>query len=45
MLASAMSLSLCVDVMVMSPAYVVSFTSACGDGMAYVYLLNTVYCR
>ena len=29
-----------VDVMVMSSAYVVSFTGACGDGVSDVYILK-----
>ena len=33
MFAFAMFMSLCVDVMVMSSAYGVSFTSACGVGV------------
>ena len=38
----AMLMSLCVDVMVMSSAYVVSFTGACGVGVSDVYILNNV---
>ena len=32
----------CVHVMVMSSAYVVSFTCACGVGVSDVYMLNSV---
>ena len=32
----------CVDVMVMSYSYVVSFTSACGVGMSAVYMMKRV---
>ena len=32
----------CVDVMVMSSAYVVSFAGACGVGLSDVYMLNNV---
>ena len=35
-------ISLCVDVMVMSSAYVVSFTGACGVGVSDVYMLKSV---
>ena len=42
MFAFAMLMSLCVDVMVMSSAYVVSFTSACGVGVSDAYMLNNV---
>ena len=39
----AMFMSLCVDVMeVMSSAYVVSFTGACGVGVSDVYMLKSV---
>ena len=38
----SMSMSLCVDVMVMSSAFVVSFTGACGVGVSDVYMLNSV---
>ena len=38
MLAFTMLMSLCVDVMVMSSAYVVSFTGACGVGVCCVYV-------
>ena len=34
--------SLCVDVMVMSSAYIVSFTGACGVGVSDVYMLKSV---
>ena len=37
-----MLMSLCVDVMVMSSAYVVSFTGACGVGVSDVYMLKSV---
>ena len=33
---------LCVDVMVMSSVYVVSFTGSCGIGVSDVYMLNSV---
>ena len=42
MFAFAMLMSLCVDVMVMSSVYVVSFTGACGVGVSDVYMLNIV---
>ena len=42
MFALAMFMSLCVDVMVMSSAYVVSFTGACGVGVSDVYMLKSV---
>ena len=42
MFALAMFMSLCVDVMVMSSAYVVSFTGAYGVGGSDVYLLKSV---
>ena len=45
MFALAMFMSLCVDVMVMSYAYVVSFTGACGVGVSDVYMLKSVYDR
>ena len=38
----AIFMSLCVDVMVMSSAYVVSFTGACGVGVSDMYMLNNV---
>ena len=38
----AMFISLCVDVMVMSSAYVVRFTGACCVGVSDVYMLNSV---
>ena len=38
----AMFMSLCVDVMVMSSEYVVSFTDVCGVGVSDVYMLNSV---
>ena len=38
----AMLMPLCVDVMVMSSAYVVSFTGACGVGVSDVYMLKSV---
>ena len=40
--AFAMFMSLCVDVMLMSSAYVVNFTSACGVGVSDVYMLKSV---
>ena len=45
MFAFAIFLSLCVDVMVMSSAYVVSFTGACGVGVSDVYMLKSVVDR
>ena len=43
MFALAMFMSLCyVDVMVMSSAYVVSFTGVCGVGVSGVYMLKSV---
>ena len=42
MFALAMYMSLCVDVMVMSPAYVVNFTGACAVGVSDVYMLESV---
>ena len=33
---------MCIDVMVMSSEYVVSFTGACGVGVSDVYKLNNV---
>ena len=42
MFAFAMFMSLCVDVMVMSSAYLVSFTGACGVGVSDVYMLKSV---
>ena len=42
MFAFAMFMSLCIDVMVMSSAYVVSFTGACGGGASDVYMLMSV---
>ena len=41
MFAFAMFMSLCADVMVMSSAYVVSFTGACGLGVSNVYMLKS----
>ena len=38
----AMLMSLCVDVMVMSFMYVISFTGACGVGLSDVYMLKSV---
>ena len=35
-------MALCVDVMMMSSAYVVSFTDSCGVGISDVYMLNSV---
>ena len=40
MFAFTMFMSLCVGVMVMSSAYVVSFTGACGVGVPYVYYVE-----
>ena len=37
-----MFIPLCVDVMVKSSEYVVSFTGACGVGVSYVYILEWV---
>ena len=42
MFAFAMCMSLCVNVMVMSSAYVVSFTCTCGVRVSVVYMLNSV---
>ena len=42
MFAFAMLMSVCVDVMVMWSAYVVSFTGACGVGVSYVNMLKSV---
>ena len=43
MVVFAMFLSLCVDVMLMSSAYVVRFTGgACGVGVSDVYMLKSV---
>ena len=42
MFSFAMFMSLCVDFMVMSSAYVVSFTGACDVGRSDVYMLNSV---
>ena len=42
MFAFAMFMSLCIDVMVISSAYVVSFTGACGVRVSYVYMLKSV---
>ena len=42
MFAFAMFMSLWVDVMVMSSAYIVSFTVVCGVGVSDVYMLNNV---
>ena len=42
MFAFAMFMSLCVDVMVMSSAWVVSFTGACRVGVSDVYMLKSV---
>ena len=41
----AMFMLLCVDVMVMSSAYIVSFTGACGVGVSDVYMLKSVVDR
>ena len=32
----------CVDVMLMSSAYVVRFTGVCGVGVSYVYMLKSM---
>ena len=37
-----MFLSMCVDGMVVQSAYSVSCSGACGVGMSYVYMLNSV---
>ena len=42
MFAFVMLMSLCVDVMVISSAYVASFTGACGVGVSGVYMLKSV---
>ena len=42
MFAFAMFMSLGVDVMVMSSAYVVSLTGACGVGVSDVHMLNSM---
>ena len=42
MFSFAMFMSLCVYGMVMSSAYVVSFTGACGVGVSDVHMLNGV---
>ena len=42
MFSFAMLMSLCVDVMVMSSAYFISFTGACGVGVSDVYMLKSV---
>ena len=42
MFAFTMFMSLCVDVMVMSYAYVVSFIGACSVGVSDVYMLKSV---
>ena len=39
----AVIMSLCVDAMVMSSAYVMSLNGACGVGMSDVMFLNVVY--
>ena len=41
MFAFSMFMSLCVDVMVMSSVYVVSFTGTGSFGVSDVYMLNT----
>ena len=38
MFAFAMFMSLCVDVMIVSSAYIMSFTGACGVGVSGVYV-------
>ena len=40
--ALAMFMLLCVDIMVMSSAYVVSFNGTCGDGVSDVCMLKSV---
>ena len=42
MFSLAMFMSLCVDIMMMSCAYVVSFTSNCGVGVSDLYMLKSV---
>ena len=42
MLDFAMFISLCVDVMVISFVYFVSFAGACGAGLSDVYMSNNV---
>ena len=42
MFSFAMFMSLCVDVMMMFSALVVSFTGACGVGVSDVYMLKSV---
>ena len=42
MFAFAMFMSFCVDIIVMSSEYVVSFTVACGVGVSHVYMLNNI---
>ena len=42
MFAFAMFMSLCVNVMVISSAYVVSFPGACGVGVSDVYMFKSV---
>ena len=42
MFAFAMLMSLCVNVMVVSSAYVVSFTGSCGVGVSDVNMLQSV---
>ena len=42
MFAFVMFMLLCVDVMVMSSAYVVRFTGTCGVGVSDVYMLKSV---
>ena len=43
MFAFAMFMSLCVEVMVTSSAYVVSFTGDCGVGVSYVFMWSSIY--
>ena len=45
MFAFSMFMSMCVDVIVMSHAYVVNFTCACGVGVSDVYMLNNLVDR
>ena len=42
MFAFAMFMALCFNVMVISSAYVVSFTGACGVGVSDMYMLKSV---
>ena len=42
MFAFVMFMSLCVDIIMMSSAYIVSFTGACGVGVSDMYMLKSV---